>query len=109
MSTIIKVIILAVMILAIGYGGLCVYSNCKAPDTGQPGMPNTEKATHSVYIKNTGGLILTSDYEVHGTEVGSRIFILHGFWEMRGQDFKFVEGDIILDEGIFGEIKVKRR
>jgi hypothetical protein len=109
MSTIIKAIIIIVMILAIAYGGLCVYSNCQGPDTGQPGMPDPDKATHSVYIKNTGGLILTSDYEVQGTEVGKRIFILHTFWEMRGQKFKFVDGDIVLNEAIFGEITVKRR
>lgn len=109
MSTAIKVIILVVMIGAIAYGALCVYSNCKGPVSAQPDMPEPDKATHSFYIENTGGLIYASDYEVYGSEVGSRIFILHGFWEMRGQKFKFVDGDIILDEGIFGEITVKRR
>jgi len=109
MSTIIKVVILVVMVLAVAYGGLCVYSNCMGPSTEQPDMPDPGKAAHSFYIKNTGGLILANDYEVHGNDVGSRIFILHGFWEMRGNKFKFVEGDIILNEGVFGEITAKRR
>ena len=78
-------------------------------DTGIPDMPKLEQATHSVYIENPGKLLLTSDYEVHGDTVDSRLYILHGFWEMRGNKFKFVDGDIILDESIFGKITVKRR
>jgi hypothetical protein len=81
---------------------------CYNPNAG-PDMPNESKATHSFYIKNTGGLVLSSDFEQHGQEVGSRVFILNGFWEVRGNKFKFVPGVIIIDEGIFGEITVKRR
>ena len=109
MSKILIAIILIIVIAVVSYLALSVWRGCQGPDTGIPDMPDIEKATHSVYIENTSGLILTSDYEVYGSEVGSRIFILHGFYEMRGKGFKFVEGDIILDEGIFGEITVKRR
>ena len=109
MSTIIKVVIIGAMLVAIAYGGLCVYSNCKGPDTGVPDLPSQEKATHSFYIENTGGLLLSSDYEQHGQMVGSRLFILHGFWELRGKEFKYIDNDIPLDERIFGEITVKRR
>lgn len=111
MSTIIKVIILVVIVGVVALVlGPCVYYNFIAkPDTGMPDMPQKEDATHSFYIENTGGLILASDYEQHGEAVGSRIFILHGFWEMRGKDFKFVASDVILNEAIFGEIIVKRR
>lgn len=77
--------------------------------SGVPEMPEVAEASHSVYIKNTGNLLLTSDYEVLGEEAGSRVFILHGFWEMRGQSFVYKDSDIILDEGIFGEITIKRR
>ena len=72
-------------------------------------MPNIEKATHSFYIENTGGKILSSDFEQHGTIKGERIFELHGFWEMKGKKFKFVDGDIKLDEAIFGPITVEER
>lgn len=104
---IILIVIVAVLALVIGP---CVYYNfIDKPDTGMPDMPRQEEATHSFYIENTGGLILASDYEQHGEVVGLRIFILHSFWEMRGNKFKFMEGDIILDESIFGKIEVKRR
>lgn len=110
LSTIIKITILIALVLFIAWAGLCVYRNFIAKsETGRPDMPCKEDATHSFYIENTGGLILASDYEQHGVMTGSRIFILHGFWEMRGSKFKFVEGDVILDENIFGEITVKKR
>jgi len=111
LSNIIKVAILIAIVLFLAVVvGPCVYYNfLEKPDTGRPEMPGIEDATHSFYIENTGGLILASDYEQHGQTVGARIFILHGFWEMRGKDFKFMAGDIVLDENIFGEITVKRR
>ena len=72
-------------------------------------MPDFDKATHQFYIENTGGLLLSSDYEVHGTEVGSRLYILHGYWELRGKDFTYIPGDVPLDEHIFGIITPKLR
>lgn len=109
LAKIFMVVILVIVIVFIGWIGLSVYSCFARQDVGQPNMPNQEEASYSVYIKNTGNLILTSDYEVHGSEVGSRIFILHTFWELRGKEFKFVEGDVVLNEAIFGEITIKRR
>jgi len=75
----------------------------------QPDIPKIDEASYSVQIKNTGNLIFTDDYELIGNEVGKRVFILHGFWEMRGQDFQYKDTELILDEAIFGEITVKRR
>lgn len=106
-----KAIILVVMIVSIAYLGTCVYSNFVArPDTGQPKMPEAEKAAYSVNIENTGNVLLTNTYEqLGGKEVGKRVFVLHGFWELEGRAFKYRVGDIILDESIFGEITIKRR
>lgn len=110
LSSLIKIIILILLVAVVGFVGLSIWSAaCARPGTGQPEMPCKEDAAYSVYIKNTGGLILTNDYEQHGQVVGSRIFVLHGFWEMRGKDFKFIASDVALDENIFGEIVVKKR
>ena len=115
MSTVIKTILLIILLGVIGYVGLSVWScACGGPsliggDTVKSNMPCKEDATHSFQIKNTGGLILASDYEQHGTTVGSRIFVLRGFWELRGNKFSFVAGDIVLDESIFGKITVEKR
>ena len=72
-------------------------------------VPCLDDASHSFYINNTGGLVYSTDFEQHGDIVGARIFILHGFWELRGGKFQKVDGDISLDERIFGEITVKKR
>jgi len=111
LSKIIKVIILIaiVAVLAVVIGPCVYYNFIDKPDNGMPDMPDQDEATHSFYIENTGGLILASDFEQHGEVIGSRIFILHGFWEMRGNKFKFVEGDVVLNEVIFGKIELKRR
>ena len=110
LSTIIKIILLILLIAVIGFIGLSVWSNaCARPNAGQIEMPDEEDAAYSVYIKNTGGLLYTNDYEQHGQVAGKRIFILHGFWEMRGRGFKFLDGDIVLDENIFGELVIKKR
>ena len=110
LSRMIKITILLVMLLAIAWGCLCVYSNFIAePDTGMPKMPDAKEAAYGVHIENTGNLLLTNDYEVHGDEVGSRVFILHSFWEISGNDFKYRQRMLILEEGIWGKITVRRR
>ena len=110
LSTMIKIIILVVMVLFIAWAGLCVYSNWfSEPDTGLPEMPSAEDAAYGVHIENTGNLLLTNDYEIHGEKEGTRTIILHGFWQISGNNFKFVSSDIILNEAIFGEITIRRR
>jgi len=110
LSRMIKIIILLAMVLAIAWGGLCVHSNFFAePDTEMPKMPDAKEAAYGVHIENTGNLLLTNDYEVHGDEVGSRVFILHSFWEISGSDFKYRQRMLVLDEGVFGKITIRRR
>lgn len=110
LSNIIKVLIIIAIVIGLLWSGACIYGNFIAqPDDGMPNMPEKTEATHSVLIRNTGGLLLVTDYEVFGDDVGKRTIVLHGFWEVRGNDFKFVNADIILDENIFGVIIIKRR
>lgn len=110
LSTIIKVTIIIVMTLGIGWGGLCVYANIvDKPPEGTIEMPNSDDAEYSIYIENTGNLLLTSDYEVHGSEPGLRTYILNGFWQVSGNSFKYNGGTLILEEKIFGKITVGRR
>lgn len=114
MKTIIKgtlVVVASIVLLAvIGYVGATVWSCAIGGNNpGQPDIPKADEAAYTVYIENTGNLIMTNDYESIGSEVGKRVFILHGFWELVGQDFKYKNSELVLDEGIFGEITVKRR
>ena len=103
-----KWIALIVFLALIAWIGLAVYAFVN-PDTGLPDMPEADEAQYSVQIKNTGGMILTDIYEVHGFQVGDRVYVLHGYWELSGKDFKYRDRDIVLDEGVFGEITIERR
>lgn len=110
LSNIIKVGVIIFIVLGLLWSGTCIYGNFIAqPDDGMPDMPKTEEATHSFIIKNTGGLLLATDFEVFGDEVGKRTIVLKGFWEVRGKDFKFIDETIPLDENHFGVILIKRR
>ena len=110
LGTIIKWIILLVLVAVIGYVGLVVWTCNQGPSNpDQMDIPKIDEAAYSMYIENTGGLIFANDYELIGSKLGSRVFILHGFWEMRGQEFVYKDSELVLDEGIFGEITVKRR
>lgn len=103
-------IILLVILAVLVYIGLVIWTcNVGPTNPNQPDIPKADEAAYTVYIENTGNLIMTDDYELIGSEVGKRVFILHGFWEMRGQEFVFKDSELVLDEGIFGEITLKRR
>lgn len=108
-SGIITIVILVVILAAVGYLGLSVWSATCAGPASEMDMPSIKKATHEFYFENTGGLVLASDYEQHGQVVGKRLFVLHGYWEVKGKEFKFIDETIPLDEKIFGIITVKKR
>jgi len=109
LSNIIKIMVIIGIVLFALWAGTCFYGNFATPDDGMPDMPKAEEATHSFMIKNTGGLILSSDYEIFGEEIGKRTIVLNSFWEVRGKDFKYIDANIILDENNFGVIIIKRR
>ena len=110
LSGLIKGILLLALLGFLAWVGLTCYSNFIAkPSAGQADIPDQAEASYSVYVENTGTLRLTNDYEMHGSKVGSRVFILHSFWELRGQKFVYKDSELVLDEGIFGEITIKRR
>jgi len=113
MIKLLQFVFLIMLIAFIGWVGVTIWSCTQAGQayTPQdlPNMPDHEEAAYALHIKNTGGLILTSDYELQGTDPGSRIYILDSFWELRGQKFVYKDTSLILDESIFGEITLKRR
>ncbi len=108
MSVIKKMILILILlvIVAVLFGvGVSVWANFfRTPEGAIPNMPNVEKATYSVLIKNTGNLLLTDDYENYGG-----FYILNGFWELIGQKWVYRETELMLDEAIFGKITIERR
>lgn len=110
MARILRITMLIVLICFLAYLGTCIYGNFFAPDasTGVK-LPDSDDARYSLVVKNTATVILTNDYEVFGENVGQRIYILHGYWELVGNDFKYNKGDITMPETVFGEISLKIR
>ena len=104
------IVIVIILILGLLWVGTCVYANFFRATPGElPTLPNIGKAAYTVIIENTGNLLLTNKYEQMGHSTGGRIFVLHGFWELTGQGFEYRASDLLLDEGIFGIITIKRR
>lgn len=110
MKLIIKILMVVALIGFLAYGGMCVYGNYFGPGTSiGDSIPSTKDAAYSLVVRNTATVILVNDYEVFGDEVGGRTYYLHGYWEMIGRDFKYVDDTIVLSEQTFGQIDVKRR
>lgn len=109
MSKSILIIILIVIILIVAWMGLSIYSCYDRQAISGTDIPDRSKAAYSVYIENTGNVIYTDDYEVHGSGIGNRVFTLAGFWEINKDKYIYKDARIILDEVIFGEITIKRR
>lgn len=102
---ILAVIIIGILALVIGP---CVYFNV-FDGGGGPDMPEAAEAAYSFRIDNTGGEVLATDFEQVGQVKGERVFILHGFWELKKKDFIFIDHELTLDEKIFGEITLRKR
>jgi len=101
----ILILVLLVIVAVLFWIGMSVYANFfQKPEGSLPEMPDIEKATYSVLIKNTHNLLLTDEYEKQGT-----IYILDGYWQLMGQKWEYRDSRLVLDEAIFGTIEVKRR
>jgi len=104
-NVILKIFAIGVLLVIIGYFGLCAWANfVPQKEPGQLDLPKVEQAAYTVHVKNTGGVMFTSDYDHVG-----QVYVLHGYWELRGQEFVYVKGDIVLDEQIFGAISIQKR
>ena len=111
MKTLFKIIMIMLLIGGVLYLGTCAYANFFAGDTTQGAvkMPAATEAAYSLIVKNTGTLLLFNEYEVFGSQVGERNYILQGYWELIGNEFKYRNQTINISEAIFGEVTLRRR
>lgn len=111
MKLILKVIIIVILIAIVGYIGICVKANILDKRTaGAPPLPKMNDAQYTVLIENTRQFYLTSQFDQYGQEVGKRVFVLHGFWQVSGNKYVYVSGDSPpLDEAVFGKMTITRR
>lgn len=104
-----RIIVIILLVGALAYGGMCVYANMAPRGKVDGNMPSTREAPYSLVIKNTATVILAKEYEVFGDTVGSRVYYLHGYWELAGTEFEHREATLVLNEQVFGQIDLKRR
>lgn len=107
LQIVLMVILILAVSLAILWGGLSIYANIVENNDSDilPKYPNISKAQYTVYIKATGNVLLTDNYE-HPTD---NLYILHGYWEISNNKYKYHEGTITLDSLYFGDIIINRR
>mgnify|MGYP001342004722 CR=1 FL=1 len=107
-----KVISLVLLIAGIVYAGASIYVNFFVEQPTPPGqvkMPDIKTAAYSVVVERSGNVMLTANYEALGVKAGQRVYVLHGYWEIAGREFRYRDTDITLSEKVLGTIDVKKR
>jgi len=104
MKRIIQVGVILVIGFILVYGGIVIYGNFFALNAAPYSMPDSDKASHSITIKNTGNTLLSNNVE----QIGS-VVILDGYWELVGQKFKYRDDKLVLDRVVFGPVTVRAR
>lgn len=117
-SEVTKLILMWMVIIAFGiivfWLGTSAYANFteNKVDTGLPDFPNIKKAQYLVTFKATGNVILTNDYVTETRDVNNEyddLHVLNGYYEIKGNKYKFRDTVLLLDELYFGDIKIQRR
>jgi len=96
-------------ILAIGAMLLVVawiILSCVANIQATPKALKAPDAQYNVVILNAGTHYMANKIDSYGTTVGSRVFILHGYWELVGTRYNYRSTDLPLDEKLYGRIDI---
>jgi hypothetical protein len=105
MGKVVKVIFIILMLGVLLYLGTCTYANFfTKPPSNLPDTPGIKEAKYAVRIENTGNVYLTNSYDILGKTI-----ILHGHWELVGKNYKYIKGDLPIDQSIFGPVTVNIR
>lgn len=103
-TKIFRIAVIGVIIIGLIYTGTCVYANFLQSEPGDYKLPKISQAQYEVTIVNTNNILYTDEYVVDGTKL-----VLRGYWELTGNKYQVKSRDIVLDQDIFGTIKIKRR
>lgn len=109
---IVQIFLIIVMMGFLAYGGMCVYANFFARPEGSVDLPDVNKARYIFTIETTGRPILTNNYEVGNILRKGElepVYIIHGYYELIDDKFKYRNIDLRLDEATFGKITVEKR
>lgn len=105
LSIIIKVGIIAAIVCGGLWVGVSIYGNVVEGKTTEVRMPEIDKAQYVVTLKATGEKFLTDDWDssIQGQ------YIMHGYYELEDNKWRWHEANLLLDEFYFGDIIISRR
>lgn len=110
------VILLLMLIAVIGLGviwfGMSVWANVTEGNLlgTLPKLPG-ENADYVAEITVTGEVLLTPgfDTDISPHDPAKQVYILHGFYRLLDDKWRWVKDDFPMDEYYWGEIKIEKR
>lgn len=110
MRTVAKIFFILLIVVAVGFVIFTILGNTIwKGDDGKVTTPDIKQAPYAITVNNTGHTFLTKNYERFGDTVGSRTYVLHGYWELQGRNFNYKSSEFVISEKVFGEVTAKKR
>jgi len=109
LTVVLKLFALVAIILGIAWLGLSVYANFQEYNFIEiKNDVSIEKAQYEFKIGTTGEILLTEDFD--SVKSGDRSkYVLHGYYKIIGEKWKYNKSDLTLDENYFGRIDYQLR
>lgn len=109
LSIVLKLFAIIAIIFSITWIGLSIYANFQETSfTGVKNEISIEKAKYEFKINTTNEILLTQafDFIISGDR---KEYILHGFYRIVDDKWKYTNSDLSLNENYFGKIYYKLR
>lgn len=94
-------LIIGVIVL---YGAIVIYGNIQFANANPYKVPDADKAAYSARIINTGLTFYSDDAIKQG-----KMLKMQGYWDLTDGKYRYLKTDLILDEDIFGPIRLTKR
>ena len=109
LTVVLKLFALVAIILGIAWLGLSIYANFQEYNFIEiKNDVSVEKAQYEFKIVTTGEILLTEDFDSVASGERSK-FVLHGYYKIIGDKWKYSKSDLTLDENYFGPIEYQIR
>jgi len=104
-DTLKNIALILLIVVTASIVGMSVWANFAENDSGIAKPPAIEKARYEFLVRNTGQLIYADSYE----HPRSGLYILKNFYVEKRGSYKLQKTELMLDERIFGKIKITDR
>lgn len=109
MSLVLKFFAILAIVVGIVWMGISIYANFQEFNFIEiKNEPSVEKAQYEFKIVTTGEVLLTQDFDSSASGDRSK-YILHGYYKIIKDKWKYNKSDLSLDENYFGRIEYQIR